>query len=106
MAAGTWFEGQLAQCLLNILEKKTAYFTMVRLALGYILTIFLLQFMRYLKCLYVRKLANRTILTLRSQLYYALLTRQKQTDIGDVMTKALSDADDWQLTLLVLSSRR
>ncbi|WP_035173673.1 ABC transporter ATP-binding protein, partial [Lactobacillus equicursoris] len=94
MAAGPWFEGQLAQCLLNILEKKTTYFTMVRLALGYVLTIFLVQFMRYLKRLYVRKFANRTILTLRSQLYYALLTGQKQTDIGDVMTKALSDADD------------
>ena len=94
MAAGPWIEGQLAQCLLNILEKKTTYFTMVRLALGYVLTIFLVQFMRYLKRLYVRKFANRTILTLRSQLYYALLTGQKQTDIGDVMTKALSDADD------------
>lgn len=58
--------------------------------------------MRYLKGLYVRKFANRTILTLRSQLYYALLTGQKQTDVGDVMTKALSDADDWRLTLLVL----
>ena len=83
-----------AQCLLNILKKKTAYFTMVRLALGYVSTIFLVQFMRYLKRLYVRKFANRIILTLRSQLYYALLTGQKQTDIGDVITKTLSDADD------------
>ena len=94
MAAGPWFEGQLAQCLVNILQQKARPSAMVKLSLGYVLAIFIVQFMRYLKRLYVRKFANQTILSMRSSLYQTLLTKTSLDDIGTIMTKAISDADD------------
>ena len=62
MVAGPWFEGQMVQYLCDIIGGKKRPSAMVSLVVCYVLTIFFVQFMRYLKRLYVRKFANNIIL--------------------------------------------
>ncbi|MGN0734323.1 MAG: hypothetical protein ACI4LP_00750, partial [Anaerovoracaceae bacterium] len=58
MVAGPWFEGQMVQYLCDILGGNRQATEMITLAVCYVLTILFVQFMRYLKRLYVRKFAN------------------------------------------------
>lgn len=95
MAAGPWFEGQMVQYLYDILKKQRHPQQMLGLVICYVLTIFLVQFMRYLKRLYVRKFANNISKNMKMTLYRNLLYRQKenQEEAGSVMTKIIADAD-------------
>lgn len=97
MTAGPWFEGMLAQYLYDIIGKRKGFSDMVILALGYVLTIFIVQFMRYIKRLYVRKFANNINRDMKHVLYHSLVHKEKkefETErTGAVMTKAISDVD-------------
>lgn len=95
MAAGPWFEGQLVQCLCDIIAKKCRPSYMCRLAAAYVLTILFVQFMRYFKRLYVRRFANNISKNMKMTLYRNLLHQKnsEQEKAGSMMTKIISDAD-------------
>ncbi|MDO5410681.1 MAG: ABC transporter ATP-binding protein [Lachnospiraceae bacterium] len=97
MTAGPWFEGMLAQYLCDIILGKRAFEAMVRLAAAYVLIIFLVQTMRYLKRLYVRKFANHVNRDMKQILYGNLVHKEKRAfeaeNTGAIMTKAISDVD-------------
>ncbi len=73
MAAGPWFEGQLVQRLVEILGGQKEAAAMTGLALTYLCVIAFVQFMRFLKRLYVRKFANRTAQAMRRTVYRSVL---------------------------------
>lgn len=95
LVAGPWFEGQMVQCLCDILGMKKEPAEMILLAAAYALTILFVQAMRYLKRLYVRKFANNISKTMKMTLFSNLLHRKRseQEDAGAMMTKIISDAD-------------
>lgn len=95
MVAGPWFEGQMVQYLCDILGGNRQAMEMVALVGCYVLTILFVQFMRYLKRLYVRKFANRISKSMKMTLYRNLLhqKRGKLEEAGSMMTKIISDAD-------------
>lgn len=68
MLAGPWFDGQLAQCLYDIVQGEQSASDMYRLCLCYLATILCVQGARYIKRLYVRKFANHVSLTMRAAL--------------------------------------
>ena len=67
MLAGPWFDGQLAQCLYDIVQGEQSASDMYRLCLCYLATILCVQGARYIKRLYVRKFANHVSLTMRAR---------------------------------------
>ena len=95
MVAGPWFEGQLVQYLCDILGGLRGPAAIVRLALCYVLTILFVQFMRYIKRLYVRKFANNISKNMKMILYRNLLygNRAGHEGAGAMMTKLIADAD-------------
>ncbi len=97
MTAGPWFEGKLAQCLHDIIVKTKGFQDMVHLALIYVAVILLVQLMRYIKRLYVRKFANDINRDMKKDLYHCMVFKSKaeleQEGIGSLMTKAISDVD-------------
>ena len=95
MVAGPWFEGQMVQYLCDILGGNRQATEMVTLAACYALTILFVQFMRYLKRLYVRKFANHISKSMKMTLYRNLLHRKREDleGAGSMMTKIISDAD-------------
>ena len=95
LVAGPWFEGQMVQCLCDILGRKKEPGEMILLAAAYVLTILFVQSMRYLKRLYVRKFANHITKTMKMTLFRNLLHRKtsEQEEAGTMMTKLISDAD-------------
>lgn len=95
MVAGPWFEGQMVQYLCDILGSKRQPPEMIWLAGCYVLTILLVQFMRYLKRLYVRKFANNISKRMKMTLYWNLLHRKQaeQEEAGAMMTRIIADAD-------------
>ena len=98
LLAGPWFEGKLAGCLMNILNGTETFHAMLVLAIGYVLTIAVVQSARYIKRFYVRRFANNVNRSMKKVLY-ANLVNMSRADIekegaGDVMTKAISDVDD------------
>ena len=58
LVVGPWFEGQLAQCLLGILNGNETFAAMAALCAGYLIAIAVVQGSRFIKRLYVRKFAN------------------------------------------------
>ena len=58
LVVGPWFEGQLAQCLLGILNGNETFAAMEALCAGYLIAIAVVQGSRFIKRLYVRKFAN------------------------------------------------
>ncbi len=94
LAAGPWFEGQMVQKLTDIIGGRAPAAQTIRLALTYLLVIAAVQFMRFLKRLYVRKFANRTSLAMKQTLYRNLLEADTGIGSGDAMTRAISDVDD------------
>ena len=58
LLAGPWFEGQLAQCLADILGGRETAGAMARLAGAYLAVTLLVQGARFLKRFYVRRFAN------------------------------------------------
>lgn len=97
MTAGPWFEGQLVQCLNDIMTGKKSLGAMEGLAAAYVAVIFLVQGARYIKRLYVRKFANHINRDMKRVLYHSLVHRSKAVleteDVGAVMTKAIADVD-------------
>ncbi len=97
LLAGPWFEGRLAQCLLDIFSGKADFYEMLRLTGAYVAVIAAVQLARYVKRLYVRRFANHVNRNMKQILYGNLVHRSKaeldSEDMGSVMTKAISDVD-------------
>ena len=55
LVVGPWFEGQLAQYLLGILNGNETFAAMAALCAGYLIAIAVVQGSRFIKRLYVRK---------------------------------------------------
>jgi ATP-binding cassette subfamily B protein len=98
LGAGPWLEGQLAQAVANLADGSGASATIAWLSLAYVLTTALVQAMRYLKRLYVRKFANKISRGMKERIYAGLLADTSgalaSQGAGTVMTKAISDVDD------------
>lgn len=98
MTAGPYFEGQLAQYLADIIQKKRMASDMVRLAITYVLVILIVQGARFIKRLYVRYFANHVNRRMKKALYRVLVHETKQEiqkdNAGSLMTKAVADVDD------------
>lgn len=97
MTAGPWFEGMLAQYLCDIINGSKNFWDMVHLALIYVAVILLVQAMRYIKRLYVRKFANRINRDMKEDLYHSMVFKSKseleREGVGSLMTKAIADVD-------------
>lgn len=97
LAATPWFEGQLAQTLCDIVGGTKEAPAMAAVAAGYVLTVLAVQFLRFLKRLYVRKFANNINRSMKLDLYRGLLQRSfeelNREGAGKLMTKAISDVD-------------
>ncbi len=97
MVAGPFFEGRLAQYLVDITKGKRTWRDMLGLAGIYLTVIALVQLVRALKRFYVRRFANNTSKNMRSLLYNSIVNTSKcqleQEKLGSVMTKAVSDVD-------------
>lgn len=97
MIAGPWFEGKLAQYLCDIIGGKRVFQDMVILAIFYIAAILLVEGMRYVKRLYVRRFANHVNRDMKQVLYHNLVHKGKpeldNEDVGAILTKAIADVD-------------
>lgn len=97
MITGPWFDGQLAQCLYDILGGRSTAASMYRLCALYLLVILIVQGARYFKRLYVRKFANNVSLAMRDRLYRHLVQMPGRElaheDTGSLMTKVIADID-------------
>ncbi len=97
LIAGPYFEGQMAQCLLDIMADRADFIEMVRLAGLYMLIILAVQVMRCAKRFYVRRFANNTSRNMRHMIYNSLVNTPRSDlvgqSLGAAMTKAVSDVD-------------
>ncbi len=97
LAAGPYFEGQLAQRLFDIINGRKTAASMAYLVLAYLGVILLVQAMRAVKRFGVRRFANDTSRNMRRILYGRLVRMSKaelqEQNLGSVMTKAVSDVD-------------
>ena len=97
LVVGPWFEGQLAQYLLGILNGNETFAAMAALCAGYLIAIAVVQGSRFIKRLYVRKFANNINRSMKQVLYANLVRKDKveleQAGTGTLMTKAISDVD-------------
>lgn len=93
-----YFEGQMAGCLLDILQKKSTYISMVYIVGFYLFSICVVQFSRFLKRNYVRVFANNTNARMKQTLYHQLIGLNHEQvmneGVGNLLTKALNDVDD------------
>ena len=76
MIAGPWFEGMLAQYLCDIIGGKRMFQDMVMLAMSYVVAILLVEGMRYVKRLYVRRFANHVNRDMKQVLYHNLVHKE------------------------------
>lgn len=97
MTAAPWFEGEMAQYLYDILNGRRAGWELVLLALAYVLSIVLVQGMRALKRLFVRKFSNDVLRSMKRSVYHHLVQEPvrevHREDTGTAMTRALTDAE-------------
>ena len=98
LLATPWFEGQLAQCLTDILDGSATAAAMAILVLTYVLVTLVVQAARFIKRFYVRRFANNINRRMKGILY-ANLVRQSRAALekegaGELMTKAIADVDD------------
>lgn len=97
MVAGPYFEGQLAQCLFDIMKGYKTVSAMVSLAAVYLSVILFVQAMRAVKRFGVRRFANDTSRNMRHMLYNSLVHMSREElekeNLGSVMTKAVADVD-------------
>lgn len=91
-----YFEGQLAQCLYDIILKDKVFKDMLILVGAYLIAMLFVQLTRYLKRYYVRKMANNFAMRLRLS-YYSDILKKKPSEfnesVGEIVTKAVSDID-------------
>lgn len=97
MVAGPWFEGQLAQCLYDMIGGNKVFSDMLILTAAYVATILFVQAMRYVKRFYVRRFGNNVNRSMKRVLYSGLVHKSKSKmeceSVGSLMTKAISDVD-------------
>ena len=97
LLAGPLFEGRLVGTLLDVLNGTQTALHMALLALAYLVTIAVVQGVRYIKRLYVRRFANNINRRMKHILYADLVHRSKneldREGNGAVLTKAISDVD-------------
>jgi len=97
LAAGPYFEGQLAQRLYDVIRGQKTLRDMMVLAAAYLAVILLVQSMRAVKRFGVRRFANDTSRTMRHILYGRIVRMSRAElqaeELGSVMTKAVSDVD-------------
>lgn len=95
MVAAPWFEGQMIQCIVDIMDGDRHASDMLILVALYILTVAFVQFLRFLKRLYVRRFGNNVNREMKSTIYKNILynVNTDTDEAGDVMTKTISDAD-------------
>ena len=97
LAASPWFEGQLVQRLLDIMQNQTPPNRMLPLAAAYALTVLFVQFTRFLKRLFVRKFANHINRSMKMRLYRSLIRTSKaelsNQSVGAALTKSIADVD-------------
>ena len=93
-----WFEGQLAQCLADILGGSKTAGSMAMLVLSYLAVTLAVQAARFVKRFYVRRFANNINRRMKGVLYANLVRASRaslgQEGAGELMTKAISDVDD------------
>mgnify|MGYP002562727181 CR=1 FL=1 len=77
LVVGPWFEGQLAQYLLGILNGNETFAAMAALCAGYLIAIAVVQGSRFIKRLYVRKFANNINRSMKRVLYANLVRKDK-----------------------------
>ncbi len=98
LLAGPWFEGEMAACLIDILNGDRFFSDMLALVLAYVCAIGVVQFSRYIKRFYVRRFANNVNRRMKHILYGSLVQKSRRTlseeGAGNVMTKAILDVDD------------
>lgn len=98
LVLGPLFEGKMTGCLNDILQHRSTFQVMLKLVILYLMTICIVQFCRYLKRNYVRIFANNTNKSMKETLFHNLIyTPHKkliEEDIGNILTKAISDVDD------------
>lgn len=98
LIATPYLEGQLAQCLADILGGNKVFADMAALVIFYIVVILVVQAARFIKRFYVRRFANDVHRRMKGVLYANLIRKsrfdQKKESVGELMTKAGSDVDD------------
>ena len=97
MLAGPYYEGQLAQCLYNIIHGTASAGDMLKLALVYVIVIAIVQVSRAVKRFGVRRFANNISRSMRRNLYNSLVhmdaSKLKEENMGSLLTKAIADVD-------------
>ena len=97
LLAGPWFEGQMAQCLVDLAGHRSSFSDMAGLVLCYLAAIAIVQGSRFLKRLYVRHFANNISRRMKENLYANLIHKSRAElsveNAGTLLTKAISDAD-------------
>lgn len=98
LIATPYLEGQLAQCLADILGGNKVFADMAALVVFYIVVIYIVQAARFIKRFYVRRFANDVHRRMKGVLYANLIRKSRAEQIkegvGEMMTKAGSDVDD------------
>ncbi|MCQ2552003.1 MAG: ABC transporter ATP-binding protein/permease [Clostridia bacterium] len=95
LTATPWFEGQLIQKLFNIIKGESQASEMLILSLLFLCSEIIIQGLRYLKRLYVRKFSNEINREMKVILYKNLLLQADSSEsTGTWMTKAISDVDN------------
>lgn len=98
LIASPWFEGQLAECLTDILNKKATAEKMAVLEAAYFAVTLAVQTARFVKRFFVKRFANNINRRMKSILYADLVRESRASleseGVGELMTKAVSDVDD------------
>ena len=94
LLAGSYFEGQLAGCLVDISKNLKTANSMIQLSVIYICVILFVQFARFLKRYFVREFGNDINRNLKMDVYkHFVYDTSNNENAGSIMTKAISDAD-------------
>lgn len=97
LLAEPWFEGKFAQCLFEIFSKTKNFSDMLKLVFAYVAAIAVVQLARYMKRFYVRRFGNHINRNMKQILYGTLIHHSKaeleSENIGNIITKAISDVD-------------
>lgn len=93
-----WFEGKMAGCLIDILGGNKTFADMLVIVGAYVISIIIMQVLRYFKRFYVRRFANNVNRSMKKILYGSLVNKSRtglqEEGTGNIMTKAILDVDD------------
>lgn len=93
-----WFEGKMAGCLIDILDGNKTFADMLVIVGAYVISIIIMQVLRYFKRFYVRRFANNVNRSMKKILYGSLVNQSRtglqEEGTGNIMTKAILDVDD------------